>query len=180
MKMILDLDTGIDDTLALACVLGTPRIDLIGVVCSYGNVEVGQAVKNTLKVLSLFGREDIPVIRGARAPLEKDVFEVRPLSRVVHGVDGIGDTGLPDVDRSAAGGTAEDFFYDMAVAHGPDLVIVTEGPLTNLAAAIRKYPDLEKTGVRVVTMGGAVCVEGNMTPVGESNLFQDALAHMCP
>ena len=176
MKMILDLDTGIDDTLALACVLGTPQIDLIGVVCSYGNVEVDQAVKNTLKVLSLFGREDIPVIRGAQAPLEKDVFEVRPLSRVVHGVDGIGDTGLPDVDRSAAGGTAEDFFYDMAVAYGPDLVIVTEGPLTNLAAAIRKYPDLEKTGVRVVTMGGAVCVEGNMTPVGESNLFQDPLS----
>ena len=176
MKMILDLDTGIDDTLALACVLGTPQVDLIGVVCSYGNVEVDQAVKNTLKVLSLFGREDIPVIRGAGAPLDKEVFEVRPLSRIVHGKDGIGDTGLPDVERSAAGCTAEDFFHDMAAAYGSDLVIVTEGPLTNLASTIRKYPDLEKTGVRIVTMGGAVCVEGNMTPIAESNLFQDALA----
>ena len=138
MKMILDLDTGIDDALALSCVLGTPAIDLLGVVCSYGNVEVGQAVKNTLKVLSLLEREDIPVIKGASAPMKKDLFIVNPLSRIVHGTDGIGDTGLRDVDLPVLNISAEDFLHDMALKYGADLLIVTEGPLTNLASTVRR------------------------------------------
>lgn len=173
MKMILDLDTGIDDALALSCVLGTFEIDLVGVVCSYGNVEVEQAVKNTQKILSLLGREDIPVIRGASTPMGKDMFTVNPLSRLVHGTDGIGDTGLQDVDLPVLNIPAESFFHDMALKYGSDLVIVTEGPLTNLASTVREYPDFKKSGVRIVTMGGALCVEGNMTPVAETNLFQD-------
>lgn len=177
MKMILDVDTGIDDALAIAYVLGTPQIELLGIICSYGNVQAKQAVLNTRKILSLFHREDIPVIWGAGHPLSKESFEVRPLSMKVHGVDGLGNTFLSvDDEKIKTDMDAVKFLYDTATKYGEELTIVTEGPLTNLAAAVIRYPDIVNSGVKIIIMGGAVCVEGNMTHCAETNIYQDIKA----
>ncbi len=84
-KLILDLDTGIDDALALAYALASPEVELIGVTCTYGNVVVEQSVRNTLAILELFGRTDVPVFAGPGHARAKDSFEVQEISAFIHG-----------------------------------------------------------------------------------------------
>ena len=94
-KMILDLDTGVDDALALAYALATPDSDLIGVVSSFGNTQVTTAGENTLKLLELLGRTDVPVFIGAAHSSTTDNFETMQVSMDIHGKNGIGDVALP-------------------------------------------------------------------------------------
>ena len=104
-KLILDVDTGIDDALAIAYALASPELDLIGVTCTYGNVEVDQAVRNSLAILELFGRTDVPVFGGP----QRDGFEVMEISQFIHGVNGIGEAKLYDASRAAEQQSAVDF-----------------------------------------------------------------------
>ena len=130
-KMILDLDTGVDDALALAYALATPDSDLIGVVSSFGNTQVNTAGENTLKLLELLGREDVPVFIGAAHSSTTDNFETMQVSMDIHGKNGIGDVELPTPSRSVEAQTAVDFIIEAAHKYADDLVIVPTGPLTN-------------------------------------------------
>ena len=167
-KLILDVDTGIDDALAIAYALASPELDLIGVTCTYGNVEVDQAVRNSLAILELFGRTDVPVYAGP----QREDFEVMEISQFIHGVNGIGEAKLYDASRAAEQQSAVDFMVQSVHRYGDDLVIVPVGPLTTVAAAAEADESFASRA-HIVCMGGALTVPGNVTPCAEANINQD-------
>ncbi|SIT71720.1 nucleoside hydrolase [Edaphobacillus lindanitolerans] len=166
-KLLLDVDTGIDD--AIGIILAAKRADVVGITTVNGNTSLDYATANTLKVLNLIGRTDIPVVRGADRPLLREPhFEVS-----VHGNDGIGGA-LKEMDAGEpASGFAPDFIIEMAQKHERELTLVLTAPLTNMALAIRKEPRLRDWVKEVVIMGGAVRVPGNITPTAEYNMYID-------
>ncbi|OFR66492.1 nucleoside hydrolase [Corynebacterium sp. HMSC078H07] len=170
MKIILDLDTGIDDALALAYALAHPDLDLIGITGTYGNVPVELGVRNALALLGLLGADNVPVYTGPT----REGFTVAPISAFIHGRNGLGEILLPPPRRTAQG-DAVDFLIQSVREHGEELVIVPTGPSTSIAAAMQKDPDFARNA-RIVMMGGALTVPGNVTPFAEANVFQDPQA----
>ncbi|OFM03231.1 nucleoside hydrolase [Corynebacterium sp. HMSC036D03] len=170
MKVILDLDTGIDDALALAYALAHPGLELIGVTVTYGNVPVELGVRNTLVLLELLGAGDVPVFAGEQPA----GFQVKPISAFIHGRNGIGDVLLPPPRGQVQQKSAVEFLCRSAREHGEDLVIIPTGPSTTIAAALKAEPALADT--RIVMMGGALTVPGNVTTWSEANVAQDPAA----
>lgn len=171
-KLILDLDTGIDDALALAYALASPEVDLIGVTCTYGNVVVADSVRNTLAILELFGRTDIPVFAGPDHARAKDSFEVQEISAFIHGNNGIGEVEIPDPKRQVESTSAVDFLVESVDAYGDDLTIVPTGPSTTIAEAV-EASNVFRENANIVMMGGALTVPGNVTAWSEANINQD-------
>ncbi|UQZ83483.1 Pyrimidine-specific ribonucleoside hydrolase RihA [Paenibacillus konkukensis] len=167
-KLILDVDTGIDDALAIAYAAASPEIEFLGVTTTYGMAPVDCSVRNTLLVLEHL-KCDVPVFRGAEAPLVR----TRQYSGTFHGTDGLGNTAVREPERAAADMHAVDFIIAQAREHGRELTLVTTAPLTNLALAIRKAPDIVGRIGRVVTMGGAVATPGNASKFAEANIIID-------
>lgn len=172
-KLILDLDTGIDDTLAIAYALGSPEVELIGIVGTYGNVLLKQGVRNDLVITDLLGHPEVRVYAGLPHALKKDSFEVLPVSAFIHGDNGIGNVSIPDSSRSVESESGVDFIIDAVKTYGKDLIYVPTGPQTNLAAAIKKAPEIVNEIGKVVLMGGALTVPGNVSPWSEANISQD-------
>ncbi len=173
-KIILDLDTGIDDTLALSYVLGSPDAELIGITGTYGNVVLDQGVANDLRLLAMYGREDIPVFKGIDHPSTADSFSVPPDSEIFHGANGTGNIEIPaQTDRQASQQSSVDFIID-AVRRYPkgELVVVPTGALTTIAAALEKAPDIVDR-ISIVMMGGTLTQPGNVGPFAEANINQD-------
>ena len=171
--MILDLDTGVDDALAIAYALGSPEVELIGITGTYGNVLLEQGLENDLAILDLLGHSEVPVFAGLPHAQEKDDFEVVPISAFIHGDNGIGDIEITPSDRKIEEMSAVDFIIESVHKYGKDLVYVPTGPLTNLSAAIKKDPSIIEEIGRVVDMGGALTVCGNVAPWVEANISQD-------
>ncbi|MGD7001039.1 nucleoside hydrolase [Corynebacterium halotolerans] len=171
-KIILDLDTGVDDALALSYALASEELDVIGVTGTYGNVLLETGARNNLAILELFGRTDVPVYAGLPHASTRDGFEVLEISEFIHGKNGIGEAELPEPAGEVADGSAVDFLIDSVKQHGDDLVIVATGPMTNLAAAIRQDPGFADNA-HIVIMGGALTVPGNVAPWAEANINQD-------
>lgn len=167
-KIILDLDTGIDDALALAYALGSPELDLIGVTGTYGNVLVDTGTRNALSLLELFGSPDVPVFAGP----QREGFTVLPVSEFIHGKNGVGEAKIPEPTRAVQEKSAVDFLVEAVREHGDELIIVPTGPSTTIAAAMEKDPDFAKNA-RIIMMGGALTVPGNVSPVAEANVSQD-------
>lgn len=175
-KMILDLDTGIDDSLAIAYALGAPDVNLIGIMSSYGNVYVEDGAVNALKILELLGHTDIPVYVGESHSSTSDHFDRMQVSANIHGENGIGQVELPDPSRPVEKGSAIDFLIDSVHKYGKDLTLVPTGPMTNLAAALKKAPEIATEIGNMTFMGGALTLPGNVTFVAEANINQDAEA----
>ncbi|AIE83311.1 nucleoside hydrolase [Actinotignum schaalii] len=172
MKMILDLDTGVDDCLAITYALGSPEVELIGITGTYGNVLLETGVKNDLDLLDLFGHPEVPVYPGIPHAREKDGFEVLEISEFIHGKNGIGEIEIPASNRVAETTPAPEFMVEAVREYGSDVVIVATGPMTNLARAIELDPTF-KDNARIVIMGGALTVPGNCNDVMEANISQD-------
>ena len=175
-KIILDLDTGVDDALAIAYATAAPDVDLIGIVASYGNNLLDVCAENSLKLLELLGQTQVPVYKGLPHSSTSDHFDVMQVSKDIHGNNGIGEVQLPTPKRQVEAESGVDFFIEAAHKYGKDLIIVPTGPMTNLAAAIEKDPSITKLIGNVTFMGGALTVEGNVTDVAEANINQDAKA----
>lgn len=175
-KMILDLDTGVDDALALAYAVADPEVDLIGIVASYGNNLLDVCAENSLKLLELLGQTDVPVYKGLPHSSTTDSFEVMQVSKDIHGNNGIGDVELPTPKRAVEAESGVDFYIEAAHKYGKDLIIIPTGPMTNLAAALERDPEIAHLIGNVTFMGGALTVEGNVTDVAEANINQDAKA----
>lgn len=175
-KMILDLDTGVDDALAIAYALADPEVDLIGIVSSYGNNLLDVCAENSLKLLELLGHTDIPVFKGLPHSCTTEHFDVMQVSKDIHGDNGIGDVELPAPSRALEEQSGVDFYIEAARKYGKDLIIIPTGPMTNLAAALKKDPEIADLIGNVTFMGGALTVEGNVTPVAEANINQDPKA----
>lgn len=169
MKMILDLDTGIDDAFALAYAIAHPDIELIGVTGTYGNVTIEQGIANTRALLKLLGQPDIPVYDG----VEIQGFVVSEASARIHGTNGVGEVDIA-ADNAESAGEAVDFLIESAAKYGEDLVVVPTGAQTTIAKALEKDETLR--GIRMVTMGGALTVPGNVSPAAEANISQDPVS----
>src|SRR5271156_689449 len=167
--MILDVDTGIDDAFGLLYALAQPSVRLIGVASVAGNVDLAKATRNTRAVLALAGRADIPVWPGCAAPLLRAPED----ASVIHGATGLGYAVLPEPPQDPALTHAIDAILAAAREHAGELVLVATGPLTNIAAALLRDPELPRRLKRFVLMGGAFREPGNVTPAAEFNIWHD-------
>ncbi len=173
-KTILDLDIGIDDTMALMEALENPELDVIGVTTTFGNVSQATSQKNALDLTDMFGHPEVKVYPGAKHSLTDDeVYETEEDLWEIHGKNGLGEVVLPESAREAETTEAVDFLAQAIDEYGDDLTIIATGPLTNLALLEQKYPGKLKQAGNVTIMGGAVGVQGNMSPCSEANIVTD-------
>ncbi|GLW50574.1 nucleoside hydrolase [Streptomyces sp. NBRC 14336] len=168
IPVIIDCDTGVDDALALLFAVRHPGLDVRAVTCVAGNTDVDGVVRNTLTVLEVAGAGDIPVARGAERPL---IEPARPASHV-HGVDGMGDLGLPAPTRRPVDVDAVTLLRREILASPTPVTLIPTAPLTNIALLLRTHPEVVRNISRIVFMGGAVAT-GNATPVAEFNVWHD-------
>lgn len=166
----LDCDTGIDDALALAYLLASPRADLVGIGTVSGNVSAAGGARNTLDLLNLAGHPDIPVAIGAHDPQVGTFHGGAPH---VHGDNGIGGVDLVPSDREPVKQTAAELLVQLARQYAGELRLVAIGPLTNIAEALRLEPQLPQLIAEVTIMGGAALAPGNISPVAEANIAND-------
>ena len=164
---LIDTDTASDDAVALIMALRHPEVEVAGITTVAGNVDVAQASRNALYTAELCG-SNVPVFTGAEKPLRRAHWS----ADWFHGRDGLGDHGYPGPRRAPEKMGATQAIIELTEAH-PGIVIVTLGPLTNVALALQKRPEIAKSVSRCVVMGGAPCCEGNVTPAAEYNIWCD-------
>jgi pyrimidine-specific ribonucleoside hydrolase len=172
--ILLDVDTGTDDALALLYAVRHPDLEVLGVSCVTGNASVEQVVINTLKVLDAADAPYIPVARGATQPL---VERTRPEGSF-HGEDGLGGVFLPEPARSPSAMTAVEMLQRQITASADPVTLVSLAPQTNIAMLLTLYPELTANLDRIVFMGGSAGI-GNVTAVAEFNVWQDPEAASC-
>lgn len=170
IPVIIDTDPGVDDALALIYALASNAFSLKGLTTVFGNVPVATATRNALWLLKSLGQANVSVAQGASCPLSG----LEPIyAAEVHGSGGFGTFAVPEVSRKPNALDAADFLIAASHDHPHDLVIVALGPLTNLAEAAKRDPSLPDRIGRVVIMGGAFEVPGNVTSTAEANIFND-------
>ncbi|MBW3612553.1 MAG: nucleoside hydrolase [Chloroflexi bacterium] len=172
--LILDVDTGIDDMIALLIAATSPELNLRGVTCVAGNVEIHHVARNTGKILRMVGRGDVPVSIGAARPLQRRLRTAPD----THGPTGTGYVELRGEDRQL--GTTEytaipaSRYLGAHVSRHPGRIsVLALGPLTNLASAVQQGIDLAGSTREVIWMGGTLEERGNTTETGEWNACVD-------
>lgn len=168
-KVIIDCDTGIDDSLALMLALSSKEIDILGITVVSGNIEVHAATENTFQVLKLMGQTDIPVYKGESVPLVREYHDATD----THGNDGLGEIFYPRTGLQAKDGHAVDFILETINKYPGEITLVALGPMTNIAKAIRKDKDTMSKVKEFIFMGGAADFHGNCSPVAEYNFWVD-------
>ena len=166
--LLIDTDPGVDDALALLMAFADPRHRLLGLTIAAGNVGLRHTVANALKLCEVAG-VDVPVFAGCPVPL----LHAADDAAYVHGQDGFGDTGYAAAARQVQDEHAALAIIRLAREHAGRLLLVTLGPLTNLALAVRLDPDLPSRVGRLVVMGGAVTGQGNTSIPAEFNIAFD-------
>ena len=164
---LIDTDTASDDAVALIMALRAPDVQVDAITVVAGNVGLEQATRNALYTAELCA-SDVPVHRGAARPLLREIQH----AQWFHGRDGLGDQGYPPPKRAAESNHAVDAIAEVISAN-PGIVLVTLGPLTNIALAVSRHPSLVANVSRCVIMGGNTCTEGNVTPAAEFNMWVD-------
>lgn len=167
-KVIIDCDPGIDDSLALMLALASPELEVLGITTVCGNVPADLGARNALKVLQFMDRLDIPVYQGAEVPLAREYVSAQD----THGEDGIGDSGLPDVNGVPVRAGAVDYILD-TLKKEKGLCLLAIGPMTNVALALQREPEVFKNLGVLVSMGGSFKSHGNCSPVAEYNYWCD-------
>jgi purine nucleosidase len=168
-SILLDVDTGVDDALALGLAAFWPDVELVSVSTLTGNAHVTMTTANTLTVLDFVGASQVPVCRGASRPLVKTPVT----SAHVHGDTGLGSAELPKSTRQEMKEKGPASIVRLARERQGELTLVCVGPLTNLAIALNVEPDLAQWLRKVVIMGGAYEIPGNITPHAEFNIYAD-------
>ncbi|WP_170449773.1 nucleoside hydrolase [Ruegeria arenilitoris] len=170
-KIIIDTDPGQDDAVAILLALASPdEIEVLGITAVAGNVPLELTAKNARIVCELAGRTDIPVFAGCDRPLKRPLITAEH----VHGKTGLDGPVLPDPQMPLAEGHGVDFIIDTLRAHDPGAVTLCPlGPLTNIATAFQKAPDIIGRVQEIVLMGGAYFEVGNITPTAEFNIHVD-------
>jgi purine nucleosidase len=169
MPVLLDVDTGIDDSLALLYACASPEVELVAVTCTAGNVDARQVAENTRAVLELAGRPDVEVALGRETPL------VRPLITTpeTHGPHGIGYATLAAPRTALSARHGADVISEEVRRRPGELTVVCLAPLTNLAVALEREPELPMLVGRLVIMGGSFRTPGNTAPTTEWNASVD-------
>jgi purine nucleosidase len=169
VKLIIDVDTGIDDALALLYLLASPEAELVAVTCTSGNVEAGQVAENTLALLDMVGRSDIEVALGRREPLKRPL-QIAPET---HGPKGVGYAELPTPSRAVSRRHSADLMVDEVRRAPGEVTLITVGPLTSLAVALEREPALPTLARSLVMMAGSYRSPGNTAPTSEWNVACD-------
>ena len=167
--LILDVDTGIDDLVALAYAAASPEVELIGATTVFGNADTDRTTRNTLLVLERCGLGEVEVARGAGSPLE-GTWTPFP---VVHGEEGLGTFVPPSPAGTPSSRDASHLIVDEARARPGEVLLVATGPLTNVALAVELEPRLPELLGGFVLMGGAFREGGNVAPRAEANVRMD-------
>ena len=176
LPIVVDTDGGIDDAVALWWALTDPRVDLVAVLATWGNVDLDVAAAVCLRVLAAAGRTDVPVALGAADPLGPTPIPDK--ATFVHGEDGlgghaerwtVGEAGVSDEP-------AADLLARLTADRPREISLVTIGPLSTTADALRADPTLAERVRDLVVMGGAVAQKGNALPAGEANIAHDPVA----
>ena len=167
--LILDVDTGIDDSLALLYAASSPDAELVAATCVSGNIDAHQVAINTRAVLELAGRTDVEVALGREIPLVR-ALETTPET---HGPQGLGHAEQPPPSQPISDRHAVDLILEEARRRPGEIMLVTLGPLTNLAVAVLREPGLPRLLKGYTLMGGAYGVSGNTTPTTEWNIHCD-------
>lgn len=168
IPLLIDTDPGVDDALALLMAFADTRHRVLALTVAAGNVGLAHTVANALKLCEVAG-VDVPVHAGCPVPLVHPAED----AAYVHGRDGFGDTGYARAARGPEAEHAALAILRHAREHAGRLLLVTLGPLTNLALALRLDPDLPSRVGRLVVMGGAVTGQGNTSVPAEFNIAFD-------
>ncbi|MEM9585262.1 MAG: nucleoside hydrolase [Pseudomonadota bacterium] len=169
-KIIIDTDPGQDDAVAILLALASPELELLGLTAVAGNVPLALTQKNCRIICELAGRTDIPVYAGCDAPLKRKLVTAEH----VHGKTGLDGPQLPHPQMALQDGHAVDFIIDTLRNEPPRTVTLCPlGPLTNIATAFQKAPDIVDRVQEIVLMGGAYFQVGNITPAAEFNIYVD-------
>jgi purine nucleosidase len=169
IPVLVDCDTGIDDSLALLYACASPECELVAITCTAGNVDARQVAVNTRAVLELAGRSGVEVALGRETPL------ARPLvtARETHGPRGIGYAELPPPRAPLSSRFGPDLIVEEARRRPGELTLVTLAPLTNVALAVLRAPELPRLLRGLVVMGGSYRSSGNTAPTTEWNVNVD-------
>lgn len=167
-KVIIDTDPGIDDALALMLALLSPQLEVVGITVTAGNAPVDLGCENAARVLSFLDRMDVPVYRGAEAPLRRSYVNALD----THGRDGLGESFLPLPEGFSVQEEDAVSFLARALRAG-DTSVIAIGPLTNLARLIETDEEAFAAIPRLVSMGGCFKSHGNCSPVAEYNYWED-------
>jgi len=169
-EIIIDTDPGQDDAVAILLALASDEVEVLGVTAVAGNVPLALTERNARIVCELAGRPDIPVFAGCDRPI------ARPLvtAEHVHGKTGLDGPALPDPVMALQAAHGVDFIIDTLRTRAPGTVTLCPlGPLTNIATAFTRAPDIVPRVQEVVLMGGAYFEVGNITPAAEFNIYVD-------
>ena len=167
-KILIDTDPGTDDALAILLALNSPEIDVRAITIVAGNVTSELGLENALKVMSLAGRCEVPVARGATHPL----FQKLNTEEFWNGKNGLGGAELPPSRCDASSQFGPDFIVEMVHRYPHEITLVPIGPLTNIALAISKDPSIIPLVREVVLMGGSI-TGGNVNAASEFNIHSD-------
>ena len=170
-KIILDCDPGHDDAIAMLLATRADEIELLGVTTVAGNSELHNTTKNALRVLNYADVHDIPVYAGCANPMMRELY--RLTGTIIHGEDGLGGPDIPAPSQKVEEKHAVDYIIDTLREAAEKITVVAVGPLTNVATAFVKAPDIKEKIDRLVIMGGAVVDPGNITSAAEFNIFVD-------
>ncbi len=166
--VILDVDPGHDDAVAIMMACGSPGLDLLAVTTVAGNATLPKTTRNALRVLSLIGRTDVPVAAGAPGPLARELRTAED----IHGESGMDGPEIPEAAFEPDGRGAVELIADTLGESPEPVALIPVGPLTNVAALLRERPDLKGKISRVSLMGGSMGL-GNTTPAAEFNIYVD-------
>jgi purine nucleosidase len=168
-RFILDTDPGIDDALTILYALASPEVKMEAITIVNGNCPMEQGTVNALSVLELTNATHIPVAKGMDKPLLLPVIN----AEVTHGKNGLGYADLPAPTTKPVEKHAVELIRDLVMQNPGEINIVAIGPLTNIAMAIRLYPQIMQAVKHIYIMGGAINHCGNMTPQAEFNIYCD-------
>jgi inosine-uridine nucleoside N-ribohydrolase len=167
--IIIDTDPGQDDAVAILVALASPELEVVAITTVAGNVPQPLVTDNALAMCELAGRDDVPVYRGAEAPLQRELYT----AEYVHGPTGIDGADLAPPTLAPAEGHAVEAIVSACLEATEPVTICPVGPLTNVAMAIAKEPAIVDSIAEVALMGGGFFAGGNTTPVAEFNIFVD-------
>ena len=174
-KIICDCDPGHDDAVALMLAANSPELELLGVTIVAGNQTLDNTVRNACRVLQWLGREQIPVYGGCDRPMVRD----RVTAGDIHGETGLDGPVFPPLRKAREPEHAVSYLIRTLLDSEGDVTVVTSGPMTNLAVALRVEPRIAEKIQRIVLMGGSY-TNGNVTPAAEFNILADPeAAHVC-
>ncbi|WP_421258173.1 pyrimidine-specific ribonucleoside hydrolase RihA [Aeromonas sp. 600886] len=168
LPVILDCDPGHDDAIALILALASPELKVLAVTTSAGNQTPDKTLNNALRILTLLGRDDIPVAAGAPKPLARELI----IADNVHGESGLDGPKLPDPAFAPQAMTGIELMARCLRESTEPVTLVPTGPLTNIALLLAAHPELKSKIARIVLMGGAAGA-GNWTPAAEFNIYVD-------